>query len=462
MQDETGRAEGSVTVTENGVFSISKEELKVPLGDGVSILTGALHDVCFTQSTPLAHDLSTVLGAVRCADRSILRKHARGWGRRVFITLPVYELNVWRQGGVVHSLEDVLQYLTGDEWSVRFVKRRRKPVLTGQTSLQMKPGKALVFVPYSHGLDSYAQTELCAEGDSQVDVIPVHLCFAHKEKSVRGQRGFQRSRVAPVPVSASVYEPKNAEQSFRTRPFLYDSLAAYAAFLSKGGDVLIPENGQGSLGGSLVRLGSEAPLRSCHPGFTSRLSKFFGYLTGQDVKFLHPALFKTKGQVFTELHKIRPNSAEWLLAHSSCSYDSRHANREGKRVHCGVCGNCVLRRMAAHAAGIEDVTAYRVDSLTASSISEALVRDDDAPVPKTYNDVARNAVRSMQRLADQVMLDGRYRVAAEAESLAHALGVSRSEARDSLNLMLQQHTYEWRRFVEDCGRSSWVAEFARG
>ena len=129
-------------------------------------------------------------------------------------------------------------------------------------------------------------------------------------------------------------------------------MAAYGAAMSGAHRVLVPENGQGSLGGSLVPLGIEAPHRSCHPGFTTRLGRFVFSLTGHEVGFEHQALFMTKGQVLSSLVKIQSNSSEWLAAHPSCTYDARHAHDGGRKVHCGVCGNCLLRRLSVHAAGI--------------------------------------------------------------------------------------------------------------
>lgn len=454
--------EGSVTVTESGAYSVSGRHYLVPIGDGLSIQTGLLHEVCFTEVSPLSHDLSLVLGAVKCADRSVRRLHGRGWERHLKLTVPVYELTTWRQSDVASSLVDVLQYLTGDVWRLDFVKRRRKPGSSGQVPLLKSPNRQRVFIPFSDGLDSYAQTVLLGSRGEGIDVLPVHLRAASTERTMKSLGRAARTQLIPVPVSARVGEPKHAEQSFRTRPFLYDSLAAYAAFLSGGGDVVIPENGQGSLGGSLVRLGAEAPHRSCHPGFTARLARFFERLTGESANFVHPALFRTKGQVLAELLRVLPDSDAWLTKHPSCSYDARHANRDGMQIHCGVCGNCLLRRMSLHAASINDPTPYKMNDLHAHSLEESLISDDVLPSLRAYQDVARNAARSMQRLADQLVPRGGYRVSAEAESLARYQGRSQSESREALENLLEQHSHEWTEFLDFSGKSSWVAQLARG
>jgi hypothetical protein len=453
--------EGSVTIVESGAFIAEENHSQVPIGDGLDIQTGLLHEVCFTEISPLSRDLSVVLGAVKHVDRSVRRKHGLGWARQLSLTVPVYELATWRRDEVASTLTDTLQYLTGDVWRFRFVKRRRISAPSGQVPLLDSPDRSRVFVPFSHGLDSFAQSELMRARGAGVDVIPVHLRSSSVEQTMKSLGRIAKRKLTPIPVSASVNEPKHAEPSFRTRPFLYDGLAAYAAVLSGGADVIIPENGQGSLGGSLVRLGAEAPHRSCHPGFTTRLAQFFEHLTGKEIAFVHPALFQTKGQVLRRLLQVQPDSDIWLAEHPSCSYDARHANRNGRKVHCGVCGNCLLRRTSLFAAGIVDSTVYKVSDLRAGSLEGAMEADDKLLTPGSYRDIARNAARSMQRLADLVCSDKQYRVAAEAEGLANYQRRSRSEVREALDGMLEQHSHEWTDFLEHCGQSSWVAQLAR-
>ncbi|WP_153135324.1 hypothetical protein [Paraburkholderia agricolaris] len=453
--------QGSVTVVESGAFIVKGNHSQVPICDGLDIQTGLLHEFCFTEISPLSRDLSVLLGAVKYVDRSVRRKHGRGWERHLSLTVPVYEIATWRRDDVASTLMDTLQYLTGDVWQVRFVKRRRISAPSGQMSLPASPDRRRVFVPFSHGLDSFAQSELLRASEIGFDVIPVHLRSSAVEQTMKSLGRSAKRKPTPIPVSSNVNEPKHAEPSFRTRPFLFDGLAAYAAVLSEGGEVVIPENGQGSLGGSLVRLGAEAPHRSCHPGFTTRLAHFFDCLTGKKVTFVHPALFHTKGQVLRSLLQVQPDSVAWLAEHPSCSYDARHANRGGKKVHCGVCGNCLLRRTSILAAGIVDSTDYKVSDLHAKSLEEAIVADDKLLTLGSYKDIARNAARSMQRLADLSSSDKQYRVAAEAEGLASYQRRSRSEVRDALDGMLEQHSHEWMDFLGHCGKSSWVALLAR-
>jgi hypothetical protein len=458
---QDGPVEGSVTVVESGECLVNGKHIQLQL-DALEIQTGLLHEACFTEVNELSHDLAIVLGAVKCADRSITRQHARNWARRLALSIPVYELETWRDPKVVASLIDTLQYLTGDVWQVKFVKRRKKMKVVGQSFLFEPTKEQRALVPYSHGLDSFAQTELLRSTDATLDIIPVHLRASRTDGNLKPKRRVPKGEVMTVPVSASIFEPKHAELSFRSRPFLFDGLAAYAAVLLKGGQVLVPENGQGSLGGSLVRLGAEAPHRSCHPGFTTRLRKFFMNLTGVEVGFFHPALYRTKGQVLKDLKAIVQNSDVWLKDHPSCSYDARNANRGGKLVHCGVCGNCLLRRVSLHAAGIDDKTPYKFANVNATTLQESLESGDSVKSMAALEDVARNSIRSMQRLSEISLASVDYRVSAEIEGLARYQACAVSEVRDALRGMLEQHRHEWTSFLQHCGNTSWVTQRARG
>ncbi|MGB9992353.1 hypothetical protein [Pseudoduganella rhizocola] len=459
---DTSQVVGTVRVIQRGDYQIAGNTIQLPIANALNLQTELLHEVCFSELRPLSEDLSILFAAIKCADRSIRRHHAKGWARRLSISVPVFEVNTWRTTPVHSTLINALDYLTGDAWQVKFVARSGKPLVSQSAPLLSSPERQRIFIPFSHGLDSFAQSVLLKAADEIWDIMPIHLHGRKANQNMKfARRGVERG-VPPIPVSAKVSERKHAELSFRTRPFLYNGFAAYAAALSGGGTVVIPENGQGSLGASLVRLGEEAPHRSCHPGFTTRLAAFFNNLTGAEVKFVHPALFQTKGQVLSALNGLLPNSPEWLLSHTSCSYDSRQSNRGRKKVHCGVCGNCLLRRMGLHAANIEDVTPYKFQDLRATSLEDSMQESDTCKTLSAYQDVAHNGVRSMHRLADVLSPPNRYRVAGEVDSLAHYLKRPSDDVRNDYFGMLTQHRQEWTNFLSSAGKESWLARFTRG
>jgi hypothetical protein len=455
---------GSVYVVESGPRNQTNGTHVVGLGAEIDINTMLLDEYCFSSPSDLTYDLMSLIGAVRYADRSIKRHHSDGWGRKISLDIPMLNKRLWADEEVTALLQDCLGYLTGDEWQISFKPRKSKPHPPAQAHAISVPAGPRVFIPYSHGLDSYAQMRLLQDREPDTEVICV---FTDSKPNSKTWKEFCLARpkggVRAIRVPVIVHEPHHAEPSFRSRPFIYYMLSAYGAFVTGSNRVLIPENGQGSLGGSLVPLGSEAKHRSCHPGFTTRLSNLLEKLTGQPVNFEHPALFHTKGQVMAELAAIEPNTETWLVEHWSCSHDQRHANHEGHRVHCGACGNCILRRVSARTAGINDVTKYKFSQLNSNSLEQAVLGSGDAPRGiKAFSDLAGNSARSMQRLAELSQEPESPVVWSEAAGLAEYMGQEAKITHTQLMGLLQQHEKEWNGFLTECGNHSWIVQMARG
>jgi len=257
-------------------------------------------------------------------------------------------------------------------------------------------------------------------------------------------------------------DPHHAERTFRTRPFIYYTLAAYGALMAGGGEVAIPENGQGSVGGSLAPLGHEAPHRSCHPGFTHRLSQLLKHLTGQDISFAHPALFATKGDVLRALEAVEGDGATWLPQHWSCSHDQRNASASHRRIHCGVCGNCILRRNAAVAANIEDGTPYLYQDLTKPTMDASLMKGAARPRSfKAFEDLASNGIRSMTRLADMAKDPDAMGLWTESANISEALARPVEDVHSEMTSFVHRHSQQWQEFLAHCGPDSWVTSMAQ-
>lgn len=438
----------------------ARSSIKLKLGDQVRIEAGHIQRYCFVEGDQLQDDLAAVLSAVRMADRVCNRRHSKGWGRALNVEVPVYDLCKWKSAEVMDTLTDTLRYLSGDQWHFEFKQRIGIPSSQGQAHLVTLPPQERVFMPYSSGLDSFAIANRIQSDSSSTELVLVNVQAAHQLTKWKTLGRARDKGLHALQVAVFFEEPHRAEPTFRSRPFIYDMLAGYGAALAQPAKVVIPENGQGSLGGSLVPLGDEAPHRSCHPGFTSRLAKLVEALTDVTVRFEHPALFQTKGQVLAQLASQRPANDGWLACHRSCSYDARHSSQDKKFMHCGVCGNCLLRRVSLQWAGIVDTTDYRAIDLTSTTF-EGAFRGSVPRIHKSNHDVAFNSIRAMQRMADLANTPQNIRVATEVASLSRALGEPIKEVRTKMEQFLQQHQTEWSQFLHECGPQSWVADLAR-
>jgi hypothetical protein len=128
--------------------------------------------------------------------------------------------------------------------------------------------------------------------------------------------------------------------------------AAVAAAQSEGDIVVIPESGQGSLGPWLTVTGQESPDIRTHPIFTSALAKVLEPILGRRIRFEHPHLWETKGQTLSRLvtHGLQSGWQDTF----SCAVQVRHQQTPGRRLQCGLCPNCLLRRQSLWAAGLNE------------------------------------------------------------------------------------------------------------
>ena len=92
-------------------------------------------------------------------DRLIARQRTCGWGRRLAIQVPVYEHQQFQRSPMAAALLDAAWFLTGDKWSFDFVARKGpRPVRQG--NIPFGKGTIRHIVPFSDGLDSFAQVRL--------------------------------------------------------------------------------------------------------------------------------------------------------------------------------------------------------------------------------------------------------------------------------------------------------------
>jgi 7-cyano-7-deazaguanine synthase in queuosine biosynthesis len=417
-----------------------------------------LERYCFASPNKTAVDFVTVLAAVRFADRAVKRRHSLAWARKIVLVVPVFDLRLWSSSRVIDELRGCLGYLTGDIWEFEFTRRQKASKLLGPghtPHIVRPPEGSYVGIPYSDGLDSYAQAKLLLNREPSIHLISTFTDYRGGPESWNKfcrTRNQELSSVYSIPVPFEVNEPHHAESSFRSRPFIFYSLAAYGASLVGSKRVLIPENGQGSVGGSLVLLGNEAPHRSCYPGFLIRLRRLLAQLLGEDLTFEHPALLQTKGEVLRDLARVEDVS---IWGHKrSCSHDQRHATLEGRRVHCGVCGGCLLRRVSMTNADLADPTSYLFADLTASTIEQAVPDGVQVRAIDAMKDVARNSVRDMHRLAAISVSDSRLEEV--ALDVSDAYGTLASDALERVRNLIKMHRDEWARFLDLCGQRSWV------
>jgi 7-cyano-7-deazaguanine synthase in queuosine biosynthesis len=413
------------------------------LGRDIRTSSERISHYCVTEHEPVYEDLATLVESMAYFDRLVPRRRSGGWARQLSIQIPTYECGVFQRAVALDALLEAAWFLTGDRWSFEFVPRQG-PAPGRQAKLSLPKGVMRHIVPFSDGLDSFAQVQLSVREHGRDAVMLV-------------RSGLGRDRIFPELVSLRVPRKfsgvRMREVSYRTRPLVFYTLAAIAAAITQAEAVVIGENGQGAIGPACLPFADEWWFRSAHPGFVRRWARFLGTILDNPTRFEQPQLWKTKAEV---LCKLRTDGllGGWENT-SSCS--TRPKDRYGHR-SCGVCGGCLLRTVSAHSAGL------------------SLVTEDNAFDLNTVEDICFSRVGGHRRMrpGERAVAVRAIATMAEFARLADSSGgdvVIKREAQlidpdrypmaeQNIRQLLRRHKSEWDGFMSSLPERSWVREIA--
>lgn len=425
-----------------GWSSASKEPRHLCAELGKTIRTNprpiAMH--CLSELRPVSEDIATIVESLALADRIQTRHRATRWTRRLEVEIPVFELAKFQTSAIGHALVDAVCFLTGDDWQIRFVQRTGLPM--NEPYLSLAPDPPRFVIPFSNGLDSFAQSRLLESEHGSSAVLKV------RAGHLQGGSRQRPSEMLEVKRGFLANHPR--EKTYRTRPLVYFSIAAIAAVTVKAESIVIGENGQGALGPSFARFHNEWPFRSAHPGFIARLSTFLSAAFEADVVFKQPQLWRTKGEVLRELHD-RDLLAGWQET-QSCSM--RPLQRQGRHA-CGICGGCLLRQTAGWAAKIEpgSIATYSLEAFIPKSVSNKAA---EAEIGRNEQEILTRAAMSMAAFADLPLRPDSSRVIArEARDIPGQF----PEVVEMLTSLIDRHAQEWRGFLQSLPSDAWLNRY---
>ena len=317
------------------------------------------------QMSPRIVDLLEIATYVYAADCEASRELAwvddystETWERDFHFVIPVRDVEFWQDMQARDSLESALRFLSSDRFRFIFRPFERKD-RSAQQYLQIEDIEDTPFyeadrvVMLSGGLDSLAGAlEVAVQGRPLVAVS--HRPVAQTHKIQRELMQLLRGRYATPMMHVPVWVNKSGfsnEASQRTRTFLFSALGVAAASILRAGGVRFYENGVTSLNWPLASqvLRSRAS-RTTHPETLLRLQCLYRLVTEQSSFVVdNPFVLSTKADVVAY---VAGQDARDLIAHTcSCT----HTMFRGKtQWHCGVCGQCLDRRIAVLASGQEE------------------------------------------------------------------------------------------------------------
>ena len=396
---------------------------------------------------PHEADLVSLLGVVMYADRRLRRLPTEPWGRQIEVSMPSFEPSAWTSP-VVASLTSCLNALSGDDWAFDFSRQREHDPLLELPFAGRATGG--VVIPYSGGLDSLATLEALTQTTDAVLLMTAGTTPA-VERLLHDTSSFTRCHRVCVPVGKT--GTRHQEPSYRTRSFMFYTLAALAGWMADANEVVIPENGQGTFGPALVPEGREHPLLTSHPRITRLLREFLFQLVGDSVpRFHYLNAFKTKGEMLTVLPHT---SALWGQTVSCGRSLGRTKKLSGAPAHCGVCSNCLLRRIALNAAELDAIRAPREDYLWSNLDAATLEESGRMGISTTSADrgYAVNSVLGHEALARRQLASASSLAVQDA---AHGMGSDVESTRAAMAGLIESHRREWDGVLACLSEGSWV------
>ncbi|MFH1952387.1 MAG: Qat anti-phage system QueC-like protein QatC [Pseudomonadota bacterium] len=297
----------------------------------------------------IAWDFATIALSVAAADKAILRKDsADGWTRMIELSICLRQPAVWDAKRA--ELESLLRFLTGDFWTLRFLRggvkapRAKRPQRSDADCVCLLSG----------GVDSLVGAINLTSADRK----PLFV-----SQVVRGDRATQEKYATALggkdrycQWSFAVKHPGVSEKSTRGRSIVFFAFAVLAASAipstkDRPVAIVVPENGFISINVPLGpgRLGSLS-TKTTHPIYMESIQSLWDAL-GIHAKLSFPYRDKTKGDLLTECAD-RAKLTKLIGDSVSCGKYQRH-----NLTHCGECVPCMVRRAAFLKAGLTDTTA---------------------------------------------------------------------------------------------------------
>lgn len=418
-------------------------DVSVTIGSEIFFDPAALDTFDVKGWQPVHYDVLVLCAAVEFADRRW--KRPRPWGRDLYLSLPVLDVQTWKNPKVVATLCEALRHLTGDNWNFTFTPATDKaPIGQRQMPLDFAEPKRFA-IAYSEGLDSRAVAELSGRREHA-------LCVRVSNSRQRRRQGENFFNQLPFKVRGH----GSQESSFRSRGFQFAMITAIASHLTGIARIVVPESGQGALGPALLPLyGLYADYRN-HPAFFRHIERFIAAAFGYRLDFTQPRLWSTKGETLRAFLELPDKSEDDLTDTRSCWQRRRVVNTEGERKQCGLCAACLLRRMSLHAAGIAEASGtYVIEHLGVATAGEALaILPDraDRAIMVEYGSVGVRHLTQLAALAEQP--DERLRV--HASELAAETNQTYDMCLSRLRKLLLQHAQEWNGFLNAQGEGSFL------
>jgi 7-cyano-7-deazaguanine synthase in queuosine biosynthesis len=331
---------------------------------------------------PVLLDLLDIAASVFAADGTVSRggdarlNFGAGWHRTLDFDIPVRCHELWSRADTTEAVRTLVEFLTGDAVSLRFRPGAHDALRTRYLDLVDAHGPTTSVeevVLFSGGLDSLTGAlEVLRTTDHRVALVTHlsapkmttrQLALAAKLKAEFG------ARVTHFPIRAHRKGHESRDTTQRSRSLIFLALGFLVARTLGAKRLTFFENGIVSVNLPIAAhvIGTMG-TRTTHPRSLELMRRLIAVIGGGDIQLSNRYAWMTKTEVLQKLDSH--GGSAWIEEAVSCT---RVRDQEVHHTHCGECSQCLDRRFAVLAAGLQTREAadrYNIDVLTGGRESE--------------------------------------------------------------------------------------------
>ena len=257
-----------------------------------------------------------------------------------------------------NALESTLCFATGDsDYEFIFQPGHRTPAtnLFDREDVSIGNGANLAIMLFSGGIDSLAGAVHQLEQTNSRICLVSHLSQPGTTRTqkmlARALQERYKDRVSAYQFRTNLQGERAREETQRSRPFLYGSIAFALAHALGQDHFLVHENGVTSLNFARREdLLNARASRTTHPQTVGRLGNLFSLIAERPFTIETPFLWMTKADVVSRLKDA--GGGQLLPSAVSCS---RTYNSGVNTTHCGECFQCLDRRIGIYGAQADEL-----------------------------------------------------------------------------------------------------------
>lgn len=388
-------------------------------------------------------DLLEIAGYVYAADRMIGRGannnvEFHSWARQLNFYIKVRDIPFWSNPAVISSLSEALTFVSGDHsYSFTFegggsdIGQRN---LYDHEAIQLEKKDNSIIGLFSGGLDSLAGAlEILTTTDKNLILVSHRSNTTGVSKIQKGIHKLLESdfpgRIQYYSFYCNLHGERAVEETQRTRIFLYTTIAYSLSTLASEKEIYVFENGVTSLNFSKrADLINARASRTTHPKTLKLFENFYSLVGEQERPIVHSFLYNTKTDIFNKIKAA--GKLNYINSTISCTKTFLSFENNSQATHCGGCSQCVDRRLAAFASGLQDY-----DAIYDTDISKDPITN---PESRTH---LHDYIRAVVRYSSFTEMNFQFEMLAELTDIVQYLeGQRPAEKAMKIFALLKIHT----------------------